>query len=80
MRNKERLGSAPDKENNATPVQVFVKQLADSGVELVAWPRTKVDDFAWLRADLVERARGEFDRAGIAMPYPQQDVHRHTHN
>jgi small conductance mechanosensitive channel len=60
--------------------QVFVQQLADSGVELVAWPFAKVDDFASLQAELVERVRGEFDRAGIIMPHPQQDVHLYTHN
>lgn len=62
------------------PTLVFVKQLADSGVEVVAWPFAKVDDFASLQAELVERVRGEFDRAGIAIPYPQQDVHLYTHN
>lgn len=62
------------------PAQVFVQRLADSGVELVAWPFAKVEDSASLRADLVERARDEFDTAGIAMPYPQQDVHLYTHN
>jgi len=57
------------------PAAVFVQQLADSSVELVAWPFAKVEDSAPLQAQLVERIKTEFDAAGIVIPYPQQNVH-----
>ena len=62
------------------PVRVFVQQLADSYIELVAWPFAKREDVGVLQAELVERVMNEFDAAGIDMPYPRQDVHLYTHN
>jgi small conductance mechanosensitive channel len=62
------------------PAQVFVQQLADSSVELVAWPFTKVEDYAPLKTELVERVKTELDAAGIVIPYPQQNVHLYTHS
>jgi small conductance mechanosensitive channel len=54
--------------------------LADSSVELVAWPFTKSEDYASLQTEIVERIKREFDAAGIVIPYPQQDVHLYAHN
>jgi small conductance mechanosensitive channel len=62
------------------PARVFVGQLADSSVELVAWPFVKAEDYAPAQADLVEQVKREFDAAGIDIPYPQQDVHVYSHN
>jgi small conductance mechanosensitive channel len=62
------------------PARVFVGQLADSYIELVAWPFTKAEDYAVLQAELMERVMDEFDAAGIDMPYPRQDVHLFTHS
>ena len=62
------------------PARVFVQQLADSSVELVAWPFVKAEDYAPVQAELVEQAKREFDAAGIDMPYPQQVVHLYAHN
>jgi small conductance mechanosensitive channel len=62
------------------PARVFVGQLADSSVELVAWPFVKAEDYAPVQAELVEQVKREFDAAGINMPYPQQDVHLYAHN
>lgn len=61
------------------PAQVFVQQLADSGVELVAWPFVRTEDYVPVQAELVEGVKREFDAAGIAIPYPRQDVHLYTH-
>jgi small conductance mechanosensitive channel len=62
------------------PARVFVGQLADSYLELVAWPFAKREDVGVLQAELTERVMHEFDAAGIEMPYPRQDVHLFTHN
>ena len=62
------------------PARVFVQQLADSYIELVAWPFANREDVGVLQAELVERVMNEFDAAGIDMPYPRQDVHLYTHN
>jgi small conductance mechanosensitive channel len=62
------------------PAQVFVQQLAEGTIELVAWPFVKVEDYGTLQPDFVERVKNEFDTAGIVIPLPQQDVHLFTHN
>ena len=62
------------------PARVFVGQLADSSVELVAWPFVKAEDYAPVQAELVEQVKREFDAAGIDMPYPQQDIHLYAHS
>jgi small-conductance mechanosensitive channel len=42
--------------------------LAASGVEVVAWPFVKTEDYALVQADVVEQVKAEFDAAGIAIP------------
>lgn len=61
------------------PTNVFVQQLADSSVELVAQPFVKAEDFSSLQGEIVERVKEEFDASGIVVPYPRQDVHLYTH-
>ena len=62
------------------PASVFVGQLGDSSIELVAAPFVETGDFSSVSAELMEQAKREFDRAGIDLPNPQQDVHLYTHN
>lgn len=50
------------------PARVFVQQLAASGVEVVAWPFVKTEDYALVQADVVEQVKAEFDAAGIVIP------------
>lgn len=59
---------------------VFVRQLADSGIELVAWPFVNIQDFITFPLDFVERVKKAFDAEDITVPYPQQDVHLYTHS
>jgi small conductance mechanosensitive channel len=61
------------------PARVFVQQLADSSIELVAWPFVKATDYASLQGEIVEQVKQQFDASGIVVPYPQQDVHLYTH-
>jgi small conductance mechanosensitive channel len=62
------------------PARVFVQQLADSGVELVAWPYAKMEDSAAVQAEMVEAVKREFESAGIVIPYPQQDMCLYAQN
>jgi small conductance mechanosensitive channel len=62
------------------PAHVFVRQLADSGIELVVWPFVKIQDFETFQLDFVERVKNAFDAKGITVPFPQQDVHVYSHN
>lgn len=57
------------------PASVFVQQLTDSGVELVARPFAKAEDVGSLQAEIVERVKTEFDRAGVVIPHRQQEIH-----
>lgn len=57
------------------PVQIGVHALASSSVDFVVRPWVASDDYWPLHFDLNERIKREFDRAGIAIPYPQMEVH-----
>ena len=61
-------------------VRVFVHELADSSVQIVAWPFVKVEDYLTFHTHFVEQVKKAFDQAGISFPFPQQDVHLFTHN
>jgi small conductance mechanosensitive channel len=74
------LMAADERVLDEPPASVFVQLLADSSIELVASSFARTADSASLQADLVERAKREFDAAGIVIPFPQQDVHLFTHN
>jgi small conductance mechanosensitive channel len=75
-----KLLAADDRVLAEPPARVFVGQLADSSVEVVAWPFVKAEDYATVQAELVEQVKREFDATSIDMPYPQQDVHLYSHN
>jgi len=62
------------------PASVFVQQLGDSSVELVARPFVETGDYSLLSAEIVEQVKREFDAAGIVLPNSQQDVHLYAHN
>lgn len=57
--------------------QIAVSELGDSSVILVVRPWVKTEDYWPVRFDLTERIKLELDAAGIAIPYPQRDVHLH---
>jgi small conductance mechanosensitive channel len=54
---------------------VAVAELADSSVNLVFRPWVKTVDYWNVRFDLIENIKNELDKAGISIPFPQQDVH-----
>jgi small conductance mechanosensitive channel len=57
--------------------RVAVFELADSSVNFVVRPWVKTEDYSTVQSDVTEQIKLELDRAGISIPYPQQDVHMH---
>ncbi|MBU8912172.1 MAG: mechanosensitive ion channel [Desulfobacterales bacterium] len=54
---------------------IAVSELADSSVNFVVRPWVKTDDYWGTYFDLTEKIKLAFDKEGISIPYPQQDVH-----
>jgi len=55
--------------------QVFVKELAESSVNLLVRCWTRREDFWNVRCDLNSAIKENFDVQGIDLPYPQRVVH-----
>jgi len=55
--------------------QIAVSELADSSVNLVVRPWVKSEDYWSVYFDLTEKIKTTFDKEGISIPSPQQDVH-----
>lgn len=71
VNNDERILKDPE------PV-IAVSELADSSVNFVCRPWVKTADYWGVYFDLTEAVKLRFDKEGISIPYPQQDVHMHT--
>ena len=56
---------------------VAVSELADSSVNFVVRPWVKTADYWDVYWDLTEAVKVTFDKEGISIPFPQQDVHMH---
>lgn len=54
---------------------VVVMALGPGSVDLAVRPWVNAADYWTVRCDLIERIKTEFDREGISIPFPQQDVH-----
>ena len=65
--------------NDPEPV-IAVSELADSSVNFVVRPWVKTEDYWGVYFDLTEAVKLRFDKEGISIPYPQQDVHMHQPN
>jgi small conductance mechanosensitive channel len=62
----------------ADPAPVIkLNELADSSVNFVVRPWTKTGDYWTVYWDLTKGVKQAFDREGISIPFPQQDVHMH---
>lgn len=60
----------------ATPAPtIAVSALADSSVNLVVRPWVKTQDYWTVYFGLTEKIKLTFDREGISIPFPQQDLH-----
>jgi small conductance mechanosensitive channel len=65
------------KEDN--PPVVMVEALADSSVNLKLRVWLKSSDYWDVFFEYTENVKKEYDKAGISIPYPQQDVHVYNH-
>ncbi len=54
---------------------IAVLELADSSVNFVVRPWVKTSDYWGVKFDLTEAIKKRFDKDGISIPFPQQDVH-----
>jgi len=57
--------------------QIAVMALADSSVNFTVRPWAKSTDYWGLYFDLQEQIKKRFDKEGISIPFPQQDVYVH---
>ncbi|WP_164931325.1 mechanosensitive ion channel family protein [Erythrobacter sp. HKB08] len=57
------------------PADIRPNELAASSVNFVCRPWVKAEDYWDVKCDLTQRVKEAFDKAGLSMPYPQQDVH-----
>lgn len=55
--------------------KIAVSELADSSVNFVVRPWVKTSDYWDVYFDLTEKIKLTFDKEGISIPFPQQDVH-----
>jgi len=54
---------------------IAVSELADSSINFVVRPWVNATDYWAVYFDLQEKVKKAFDKEGISIPYPQQDVH-----
>ena len=59
-------------------ITVAVSELADSSVNFVVRAWTKTPDYWDVKFGLTESIKTTFDKEGISIPYPQQDVHHYN--
>ena len=61
-------------------ITVAVSELADSSVNFVVRAWVKTPDYWDVKFALTENIKLTFDKEGISIPYPQQDVHHYNNN
>lgn len=59
---------------------IAVAELADSSVNFAVRPWVNTADYWGVKFDLTEAIKKRFDKEGISIPFPQQDVHIHQDN
>ena len=59
---------------------VAVSELADSSINFVVRVWCKNEDYWNIYFDMQEKVKLEFDKAGISIPFPQQDIHLYKHD
>ncbi len=60
------------------PPDIFVAELADSSVNIAVRPWVKSEDYWTVKAEITEQVKEEFDKRGISIPYPHQEVYVHN--
>ncbi|MDJ0805307.1 MAG: mechanosensitive ion channel [Gammaproteobacteria bacterium] len=59
---------------------VMLLELGASSVDFAVRPWVKTGDYWATRADLMEAIKAVFDKEGVSIPYPQQDIHLFKEN
>ena len=57
---------------------IHIAELADSSVNFKVRAQVKGEDYWDVYFEMTEKVKKAFDKAGISIPYPQNDVHLHT--
>ncbi|MEN8206172.1 MAG: mechanosensitive ion channel domain-containing protein [Pseudomonadota bacterium] len=57
---------------------IQVHELADSSVNFVCRPWVRTEDYWNVYWDITRAVKQRFDKEGISIPYPQQDVHHYN--
>ncbi len=73
----EEIVAADDRVLDEPACLIAVSELADSSVNFVVRPWAKTADYWGVKFDLTETIKKRFDKEGISIPFPQQDVHLH---
>ena len=55
-------------------------ELADSSVNFICRPWVKTADYWTVFWDITREVKLRFDKEGISIPFPQQDVHLYDHS
>jgi small conductance mechanosensitive channel len=63
--------------DNPEPI-VRLHELGDSSVNFIVRPWVKTDDYWDVYWDVTREVKLRFDREGVSIPFPQQDVHIHS--
>lgn len=61
-------------------ITVAVSELADSSVNFVVRAWVNTPDYWGVKFDLTENIKLTFDKEGISIPFPQQDVHHYNND
>lgn len=56
---------------------IAIAELADSSVNFVVRVWVKATDYWGVHFDMIEKVKKAFDKEGVSIPFPQQDVHLH---
>jgi len=71
----EELIKADERILNDPACTIAVSELADSSVNFVVRPWVNTPDYWAVMFDMTEAIKKRFDKEGISIPFPQQDVH-----
>lgn len=72
--------AANDKILKDPAATVMLLELGSSSVDFAVRPWVKSGDYWTTRADVLEAIKSAFDREGVSIPYPQQDIHLFKEN
>ncbi len=76
---EEIVAAHPQVLKDPEPV-IKLHELADSSVNLICRPWSTPGDYWSVYWDITREVKARFDKEGLSIPYPQQDVHIHTEN